>query len=75
MNAPAINPSPSLPWRHALLALAVVAPVFGMAASAWLLAEPLPAWNLAAAALVLGGLSLNTWGPAVKLRPDPGSAR
>ena len=55
--------------------LALLVPVFGMAASAWLLAEPLPAWKLAAAALVLGGLSLNTWRPAVKLRPDPGSAR
>jgi len=32
-----------------------------MGASAWLLAEPLPAWKLIAAALVLGGLGLNVW--------------
>ena len=34
-------------------------PVFGMASAAWWLAEPLPAWKLGAAALVIGGLVLN----------------
>jgi O-acetylserine/cysteine efflux transporter len=33
--------------------------VFGMSASAWALAEPLPAWKLLAAALVMVGLALN----------------
>lgn len=38
---------------------ALLVPVFGMAASAWWLAEPLPGWKLAAAALVIAGLALN----------------
>lgn len=38
---------------------ALLVPVFGMSASAWLLAEPLPAWKLVAAALVIAGLGLN----------------
>ncbi|HSV37055.1 MAG TPA: EamA family transporter [Ramlibacter sp.] len=38
---------------------ALLVPVFGMSASAWVLAEPLPAWKLVAAALVIGGLALN----------------
>ena len=41
--------------------MALLVPVFGMGASAWLLGEPLPAWKLIAAALVLGGLGLNVW--------------
>jgi len=40
---------------------ALLVPVFGMSASAWLLAEPLPAWKLLAAALVLGGLAINLY--------------
>ena len=44
----------------------LLVPVFGMAASAWLLAEPLPAWKLAAAALVLLGLALNVGWPALR---------
>lgn len=39
--------------------MALGVPVFGMAAAALLLAEPLPAWKLLAAALVIGGLLLN----------------
>ena len=39
--------------------MALLVPVFGMGASAWILAEPLPPWKLAAAALVMGGLALN----------------
>mgnify|MGYP000173809917 CR=1 FL=1 len=43
--------------------LALLVPVFGMGASALLLAEPLNPWKLTAAALVLGGLALNTLWP------------
>ena len=42
--------------------LALLVPVFGMAAAAWWLGEPLPAWKLAAAVLVIGGLALNLFG-------------
>ena len=46
--------------------MALLVPVFGMAASAALLAEPLPAWKLVAAALVLGGLALNLLWPRLR---------
>jgi O-acetylserine/cysteine efflux transporter len=39
--------------------MALLVPVFGMAASALVLAEPLPGWKLGAAALLIGGLALN----------------
>jgi O-acetylserine/cysteine efflux transporter len=39
--------------------MALGVPVFGMASAAWWLAEPLPAWKLGAASLVIGGLVLN----------------
>ena len=39
--------------------MALLVPVFGMGASTLWLAEPLPGWKLAAAALVLGGLAIN----------------
>ena len=42
--------------------MALLVPVFGMAASAWYLGEGLPAWKLGAAALVLSGLALNLFG-------------
>jgi len=42
--------------------MALLVPVFGMSASALLLAEGLPAWKLVAAALVLAGLALNLLG-------------
>jgi len=48
---------------------ALLVPVFGMSASAWLLAEPLPAWKLAAAALVIGGLALNLFASRVPAHP------
>lgn len=50
--------------RHApatVTPAALLVPVFGMGASAVALAEPLPAWKLGAAALVMGGLALNLW--------------
>lgn len=39
--------------------MALLVPVFGMAASAWYLGEGLPMWKLGAAALVMSGLALN----------------
>lgn len=49
---------------------ALLVPVFGMLSSALLLGEPLPAWKLAAAALVIAGLALNVFGPRWKLVPS-----
>jgi O-acetylserine/cysteine efflux transporter len=52
--------------RHpaALIApLSLLVPVFGMAASAVLLAEPMPAWKVAAAVLIVGGLCVNLRAP------------
>lgn len=43
--------------------MALLVPVFGMAASALQLGEALPAWKLIAAGLVLCGLALNLLGP------------
>ena len=57
--------------RHpaALVApMALLVPVFGMASAALWLAEPLPAWKLGAAALVMGGLLLNLWWPRWRAR-------
>lgn len=48
--------------RHAaatITPMALLVPVFGMSASAWLLGESLQDWKLWAAALVIGGLALN----------------
>lgn len=39
--------------------MALLVPVFGMAASSLWLAEPMPAWKLSAMALVMAGLALN----------------
>ena len=43
--------------------MALLVPVFGMSASAWWLGEPLPAWKLVAAGLVMAGLALNVLWP------------
>ena len=43
--------------------MALLVPVFGMGASALMLAEPLPLWKLGAAALVMAGLALNLLWP------------
>ena len=48
--------------------MALLVPVFGMGASALWLAEPLPAWKLAAAALVIAGLALNLMWPRLRER-------
>lgn len=41
--------------------MALLVPVFGMAASALWLGEPMPAWKMIAMALVMTGLALNMW--------------
>jgi O-acetylserine/cysteine efflux transporter len=46
-----------------IVPMALLVPVFGMGSAALLLGEPLPAWKLAAAALVLAGLAINLFGP------------
>jgi len=54
--------------RHpaaAVTPMALLVPVFGMAASALVLGEPLPGWKLAAMSLVMGGLALNLFWPLV----------
>jgi O-acetylserine/cysteine efflux transporter len=48
--------------------MALLVPVFGMSASALLLAEPMPAWKLLAAGLVLAGLALNLMWPSISAR-------
>ncbi|ODV11592.1 MAG: hypothetical protein ABT20_05485 [Rubrivivax sp. SCN 70-15] len=48
--------------------MALLVPVFGMAASALLLGEPLPGWKLLAAALVMAGLALNLLWPRLRWR-------
>ncbi|MCH8686486.1 EamA family transporter [Pedomonas mirosovicensis] len=50
--------------------MSLLVPVFGMGASAWWLGESLPAWKLAAAAIVLGGLAVNLF-----WRPRPAAAK
>ena len=54
--------------------MALLVPVFGMGASAWWLAEPLPAWKLAATALVMLGLGLNLLWPRWRTAHPPGNA-
>ena len=46
----------------AVAPMALLVPVFGLAASALLLGEPLQPWKLAAAALVIAGLAIGTFG-------------
>jgi O-acetylserine/cysteine efflux transporter len=46
--------------------MALLVPVFGMAASVGFLAEPLPAWKLSAGGLVMAGLALNLLWPRWK---------
>ncbi|GAB4401839.1 MAG: EamA family transporter [Rhodoferax sp.] len=48
--------------------MALLVPVFGMGSAALALAEPLPAWKLGAAALVLSGLALNLLWPWLQKR-------
>lgn len=48
--------------------MALLVPVFGMGASALLLGEPLQDWKVIAMALVMGGLALNMFWPALTRR-------
>ena len=41
--------------------MALLVPVFGMGASALVLAEPLPLWKIAAATMVMGGLAVTVF--------------
>jgi len=54
--------------------MALLVPVFGMGASAFWLGEPLPAWKLGAAGLVLGGLALGLLYPRWRARAAVESA-
>lgn len=49
--------------------MALLVPVFGMASSALWLAEPMPAWKIVAALLVMAGLALNILWPRWRNRP------
>lgn len=51
--------------------LALLVPIFGMASATVVVGEPLQAWKLAAAGLVLAGLALNTLWPALRRRFEP----
>jgi len=39
--------------------LGLMVPVFGLGASAWYLAEPMPMWKLLAALTIVSGLAIN----------------
>jgi O-acetylserine/cysteine efflux transporter len=54
--------------------MALLVPVFGMSASAFWLGEPLPAWKLMAAALVIAGLAVNLLWPRLRAAITPTSA-
>ncbi|MDE8349850.1 MAG: EamA family transporter [Acidocella sp.] len=47
--------------------MALLVPVFGMAASVVWLGEPMPAWKLSAAALVIIGLAISVFYPRLRL--------
>lgn len=51
--------------------MSLLVPVFGMAGSAVVLGEALPAWKLAAAGLVMAGLAVNVFWPGVRGRIWP----
>ena len=49
----------------------LLVPVFGFAASIWVLGEPLFQWKINAAMLVIVGLCINTLGPRITIRIRP----
>jgi O-acetylserine/cysteine efflux transporter len=51
--------------------MSLLVPMFGMAGSALVLGEALPAWKLAAAGLVMAGLAVNVFWPGVRGRLWP----
>lgn len=58
-----------------IVPMALLVPVFGLGSASLLMGEPMPGWKLMAAALVLGGLAINLFGPALLRRAAPGGAR
>lgn len=46
----------------------LLVPIFGMGASAYFLAEPLPPWKMEAAGLVITGLMVNLFWPSIRSR-------
>jgi O-acetylserine/cysteine efflux transporter len=46
----------------------LLVPIFGMGASAYFLAEPLPPWKMEAAGLVIAGLMVNLFWPSIRNR-------
>ena len=46
----------------------LLVPIFGMGASAYFLAEPLPPWKIEAAGLVITGLMVNLFWPNIRNR-------
>jgi O-acetylserine/cysteine efflux transporter len=52
----------------AVAPMALLIPVFGMGSAALFLGEPLPPWKLLAAALIIGGLAINMFGPGLVAR-------
>lgn len=51
-----------------IVPMALLVPVFGLGSASLLLGEPMPGWKLLAAALVLGGLAINLFGPQLLRR-------
>lgn len=51
--------------------MALLVPVFGMAASTLALGEPLPGWKLLAAVLIIGGLAFNLFAPRLRQKAPP----
>ncbi len=54
--------------------MALLVPVFGMGAASLVLHEPMPAWKLMAALMVIGGLALNLLWPRLLLKLNARSA-
>jgi O-acetylserine/cysteine efflux transporter len=55
--------------------MALLVPVFGIGTSALVLGEPLPAWKLEAAGLVIAGLGIGVLWPAVRSRMRAGDGK
>ena len=53
--------------------MALLVPVFGMGSAALWLGESLPGWKLLAAALIIGGLAINLFGPRLLSRQKTSS--
>ncbi|RTL40506.1 MAG: EamA family transporter [Burkholderiales bacterium] len=51
-----------------IVPMALLVPIFGLGSASLLMGEALPGWKLTAAALVLGGLAINLFGPPLLRR-------